>query len=126
MSAGGGTSEAITERTVCISVTCCSSERTPRTFVDITDPIATIEMATTASATSTSIIVKPAARPSVGGVTRNNFDPSRQPVDANFIADIRPCQGHGPATRHAAGKETDRRQFLALVAAARQQRLEID
>ena len=58
--ARGGTSAAITERTVCISVTCCSSERTPRAFVDITDPIATIETATTASATSTSMIVKPA------------------------------------------------------------------
>src|ERR1700723_2843963 len=116
ISARGGTSAAITERTVCISVTCCSSERTPRTFVDITDPIATTETATTASATSTSMIVKPASWPSIGGVARNNFDPSGQPVDANFIADILARQGHGSAARHAAGKEADRRQRRALVA----------
>jgi hypothetical protein len=35
-------------------------------LVDITDPIATIETATTASATSTSSIVKPASDRSVG------------------------------------------------------------
>src|SRR3984885_13097152 len=114
------------ERTVCISVTCCSSERTPRTLVDITDPIARIETATIASAISTSMIVKPAVRPSVGEVARNNFNPSGQPVDTNLIADIRARQGDGSAARHSAGKEANRRQRFALVAGTRQKRLEGD
>src|SRR6185437_13193422 len=124
--ARGGTSAAITERNVCISVTCCSSERTPRTLVDITEPIATIETATIASAISTSMIVKPAWRPSVGGVARNNLDPSGQPVDANFITDILTRQRHDAAAGHAGAKEADRRQRLAVVAGARQDGLETD
>src|SRR5882724_12956848 len=115
------------ERAVCIRVTCCSSERTPRTFVDITDPIATMETATTASAINTSMIVKPASRRSIGGgVARNNFNPSGQPVDANLVANIKSRQRDGPATRHSAGKETDGRQDFMPVAGLRQQRIETD
>ena len=58
---GAGRDLLITDRVVCIRVTCCSSRRTPRTFVDMTDPMATMEMATTASAIKTSMIVKPAS-----------------------------------------------------------------
>src|ERR1700749_4308222 len=107
-------------------MTCSASGRTPRTLVDITDPIARIETATIASAISTSMIVKPAVRPSVGEVARNNFNPSGQPVDTNLIADIRARQGDGSAARHSAGKEANRRQRFALVAGTRQQRLEVD
>ena len=57
----------MTLRAVCISATCCSNARTPRTFVDMTEPIATMETATTASAINTSMIVKPACELSIGG-----------------------------------------------------------
>src|ERR1700726_3259132 len=114
-------SAVITERAVCISVTCCSSRRTPRTFVDMTDPIARIDTATIASAINTSMIVKPASRRSIdGGVVRSNFDPSGQPVDANLIAGIEPRQRDGAAARHSAGKKADGRQGRTPVAGLRQ------
>src|SRR5258708_37163414 len=96
----------MTVRGVCINVTCCSSKRTPRTFVDMTDPIATMETATTASAINTSIIVKPASRPSIGGgAAGDNLDPSGQPVDATFVAGIQPAQPDGSAAGHSTVKE---------------------
>ena len=88
----------ITVRAVCISATCCSSDRTPRALVAISEPIATSETATSASAISTSMMVKPASPSSVAGdVTGRNLDPSGQPVDANFIADIEARQRDGAA-----------------------------
>src|ERR1700676_2637301 len=117
----------MTVRAVCIKVTCCSSDRTPRTFVDITDPIATMQTATTASAINTSMIVKPDCGPSIrGGAVRDNFDPSGQPVDANLIASIEPGQRDGPAARHSVGKEADGRERRPLAAALRQQRVKLN
>src|SRR5258705_11369154 len=111
----------MTLRAVCINVTCCSSKRTPRTFVDMTDPIATMDTATTASAINTSMIVKPASRPSIGGgAAGDNFDPSGQPVDANFVAGIEPHQCDDPTTRHSAGKKGDDQQGRKPVAGLRQ------
>src|SRR5690349_1284791 len=115
----------MTVRAFCISVTCCSSRRTPRTFVDMTDPIETMQTATTASAISTSMMVKPASDGSVGnGAARNNFDPSGQPVDANLVAGVEPRQRDGPAARHAAGEKADGRQRRTAVTALGQQRIE--
>src|SRR5882757_363004 len=116
-----------TVRAVCISATCCSSERTPRTLADITEPIATTETAMIASAISTSMIVKPASRRSVGGDTaRDNLDPSGQPVDTNFKSRIEPRQRDGPAARHPVGEKRNGRQRGLPVAGLRQQGIEVD
>ena len=85
----------MTVRAVCVSATCCSSDRTPRTLVAISEPIATMETATIASAISTSMIVKPASRSVDAGVPGNNLDPSGQPVDTNFKACIKASQRDG-------------------------------
>src|ERR1700761_2598718 len=116
----------MTARVACISMTCCSIVRTPRALVAMTTPIATIETATTASATSTSMMVKPAVPLSVGDIVRNNVDPSSQPVDAKLVADVGPCQRHRAATNPPAGKEADRRYRFTLVAGSRQQCPEVD
>src|SRR5258708_29384138 len=72
--------------------------------------MATMQTATTASAINTSMIVKPACRPSIrGGRARDNFDPSGQPVNANLVSCIEPRQRDRPAARHAVGKEADGR-----------------
>src|ERR1700736_919111 len=110
-----------------ISVMCCSSERTPRLVVAITDPIATSETATTEIATSTSISVNPArASSGLERVARDNFDPSGQPVHAHLVASAEPRQHDDAAARRPGGEETDRRARRALVAAQRQHRLEGD
>src|SRR3984885_11334998 len=117
----------MTVRAVCISATCCSSDITPRTLVAINEPIATMETATIASAISTSIIVKPASRRSVGaGLVWNNLDPSGQPVDANLVAGVEAGQRDGAAAGCAVGKEADGRQRRLLPARLRQQRIEAD
>src|ERR1700675_2414725 len=106
---------AMTVRVACISATCCSSDRTPRTLVAITDPIATMPTATIASAISTSMIVKPASRRSVGGgVAGNNLDPPGQPVNANFKARIEARQRDGGAAGRAVGKQDNIRQHRLL------------
>src|SRR5579872_3688216 len=91
----------------------------------MTDPIARIETATTASAISTSMIVKPASWLSIDGVVaRCNFDPPGQPIDANLIADVEPRQRDGTAARHAVCKEADGRQRLPSIASARQRSID--
>src|SRR6516164_9405283 len=104
----------MTVRAACNSATCCSNDRTPRTLVAISEPIATMTTATSASATSTSMMVKPAScgglRSVDGRVTGNDLDPPRQPVDADFIACIETRQRDGAAAGGAVGEETDRRQ----------------
>src|SRR5215475_2248033 len=103
-------------RAVCTSATCCSSERVPRADVAITEPMAASTATTTASATSTSMIVKPAVdrRPSQG-IARNNLDSSGQPVDPNLIADTEPCQRDDAAARHAGREESDGGKGRTLV-----------
>jgi len=69
--------------------------------------------ATSASATSTSMMVKPAScrsdlRSIDGRVTGNDLDPPRQPVDADFIACIETRQRDGAAAGGAVGEEADR------------------
>src|SRR5262249_44010957 len=126
-SARRGRPAVITVRAACISATCCSSERTPRALPDISDPIATMQTATTASATSTSMIVKPASRRSVDDVlARNNLDPSGQPVDTNFITGIEARQRDRAATGGTVGEEADGRQRRLLPAGLRQQGVEAD
>src|ERR1700751_5578413 len=97
---------AIAVRIACISATCRSSARTPRTLPAMTAPTATITTATSASATSTSRIVKPASRRSVDGdVAGNNLDPPGQPVDADFVGRIEARQRDGAAAGQAVGEE---------------------
>src|ERR1700721_2302556 len=115
----------ITGRVACINATGCPRDRPPRTLVAIPEPIATMETATIASAISTSMIVKPASRRSVGGgVAGNNLDPPGQPVNANFKAGIETRQRDGPAARRSVGKETDGRQRRLLPAGLRQDGIE--
>src|SRR5580692_1819556 len=109
-----------------IRETCCSSERTPRVVVAITEPIATSEIATTASATSTSMRVNPAVGPSWLEGAGDNFDPSRQPVHAHLVAGAEPGQHDGAAAGRAGGEKADGRARRALIAAQRQRRLEAD
>src|SRR5215470_9119100 len=78
-----------TARAVSISMRLVSIERAPRTVVAINDPIAASATAITASATTTSIRVKPAVlrrRLDLTPVERGKLDPSRQPVDPDLVA----------------------------------------
>src|ERR1700758_5632081 len=70
---------------------CCSSDRTPRVVVAITDPIALNETATTAIAINTSISVNPAlAWSKLQSVAGDNHNPPCQPVRADFTTDAEP------------------------------------
>src|SRR5262249_57509472 len=86
-----------TARVVSTRATRCSSVRTPRTEVAITAPMAASDAATTASATSASMMVKPALLRRSVGVAGDNFDSSRQPVDAYLVAHSEPGQRDGTA-----------------------------
>src|SRR6266540_1248903 len=82
-------------RAVSTSDRCPPTERAPRTVTAISEPIADSDTATTVSATSTSISVKPRLPcffliDALGLLERNNLDTSRQPVDADLIADAEP------------------------------------
>src|SRR5882757_7826514 len=107
---------------------CPLTDRTPRVVTAMSEPIAASETATTDSATSTSTSVKPAwPLASVSElIARNNFNSSRQPVDADLIAGAEPGQRDGAAARHAGGKEIDRGAGRPLIAARRQHRIERD
>lgn len=61
-------------------------ERVPRTLLAINAPIEDKVIAKIESATRTSMRVKPLFGP-LTAVERHNFDPPRQPVDANLITD---------------------------------------
>src|SRR5882757_5141678 len=84
-----------------------SIERVPRTVVAINAPIDESEIATMASATSTSISVKPAV---VGltAVERDNFDPSRQPIDPDLVTGTQPTQCNGAAAGHPRREKANR------------------
>src|SRR5262245_9002958 len=126
-------------RAVSTSMRCVSSERAPRTVVAIREPMAASATAMTASATSTSISMKPAVlrfldRRRCGNfrsaalelVDRGNLDSSREPVDADLVSGAEPRQRDHAAARHAAGEEPDRRTGGALVAAGGEHRIEAD
>src|SRR5437762_11798155 len=96
-------------RAVSTKVRCSPIERTPRVVTAISEPIAASETETTASATSTSIRVKPAlALHFLDVVVRDNLDPSGKPVDADLVADAEPRQRDRAAARHAGREEADR------------------
>src|SRR3569833_3575055 len=115
---------------LCTSATWFSSARTPCALVDINCPMAMIDTATSASATSTSMMVKPASRRSIEArsvgkrCTGVHLYPAGQPVDADLIGHIETAERDRTAARHAVRKEADDRQRCALAAALRQQRIE--
>src|SRR5437764_7393479 len=83
----------------------------------------------TASATSTSISVNPPAarrRPRSQRAERDNIHTSRQPVDADLIADTLARERDGPAAGHAGCKEADRGSGAAVAAAGGKRRVEDD
>src|SRR5436305_13402829 len=96
------------ERAVSMSVRCSPTARAPRVVTAISEPIAASEIATTDSATSTSIKVKPAVE-RLEPFGRNNLDPSGEPVDADFVADAEPRQRDRAAARHSRREEADGR-----------------
>src|SRR5215211_8874221 len=57
---------------------------------------------------------------------RGNLDTSREPVDADLVSGAQPRQRNHPATRHPAGKETDRWTGRPLIAAGGEHRIEPD
>src|SRR5262249_12275799 len=107
-----------TARVVAKSSACRSSTREPRADVAIRAPIDASEAATMASATSTSMMVKPASR-LLKNATRNNFNTSRQPVDAELVARAHTCEHNGAATRHPRRQKTDGRKRGPMVAKLR-------
>src|SRR4051794_25188583 len=112
-------------RAVSVSARWPLTERAPRIVTATSDPIADNEIATTESATSTSIRVKPSLPFwRLQRADRNNFDSSREPIDAHLIADAQPRQRDGAAARHAGREEADGRPCRALVAALGEQRVE--
>src|ERR1700722_2996553 len=60
------------------------------------------------------------------GVERNNLSPSREPIDANLIADVSAPQLDGPSAGHAAGEKVDRRAGATAIACLGEQRVERD
>src|ERR1051325_4113263 len=94
----------------------------PRIDTATSEPIAVSDAAITASATSTSIKVKPAFRlPVFLGSDRDNLDPSGEPIDPHLIAAAGPCQRDHAAARHAGGEEDDAAAGRPVAAARRHQ-----
>src|SRR5207247_9765079 len=71
------------------------------------EPMAASDAARTASATRTSIRVKPAELRHSRLVDRYNLDPSRQPIDSHLIAGALPTEGNRPATGHSGRQVAD-------------------
>src|ERR1700674_481209 len=114
---------AVTARAASTTVTRSLMVRTPRRLPAVRLAIAVSMTATTASATSASIRVKPAAaRRGLRPVRRDNFDSSRQPVYAHLVAQIVAAERDDAAARNARGEEADGGAGRAFVAARRQQR----
>ena len=93
-------------RAVSRSDKCDSIERLPRAALAIKSPMDDKTMPMIDNATSTSIKVNPALS-GLGSVERDNFDPSGQPIDSNFVTYSQTTQGDDAATRHAGRKEGD-------------------
>src|ERR1700730_12218978 len=113
-----------TARRFSTSPRCCSILPEPRIFPAMSKPIAAKETAATASATRASMRVNPApaSRSSPGrskGIAWNNFDPSRQPSDADFEGCTEPREQNRAAAGHSRRKELDCHSGGAPVALAR-------
>src|SRR5436305_13610127 len=113
------------ERAVSTSVRCSPTARAPRVVTAVSEPIAASEMATTESASSTSIKVKPRSR-CPEPFRRNTFYSSREPVDPDLVADAKPRQRDGPAARHTGCEDLNGRIGRPLIAAGRKQRVKSD
>src|ERR1700720_2976332 len=113
-----------TARRVATSPRCCSILPEPRIFPAMSNPMAAKETAATASATRASMRVNPAlaSRPSTGrskGIAWNNFDPPRQPSDADFEGCTEPREVNRAAAGHSRRKELDCHSGSTPVALAR-------
>src|SRR6185312_16863085 len=117
---------ACSARVVSTRTRCSSSAWLPRTPAPTSEPIDAIITASTAMATTTSMSVKPAVPAALERVKRRNFDASREPVDADLIADAEAGERDHAAARHAGGEEHDGRAGVALVAASGKRRVELD
>src|SRR3954451_2296917 len=113
------------ERAVSMSVRCSPTARAPRVVTAISEPIAASEIATTASATITSIRVKPRV-PRLQPFRGNNLNSSGEPVDADLISDAEPCKRDRAPAGHAGCEELNRRTGGPLIAARREQCIEHD
>src|SRR5262249_36873596 len=91
----------------------------PRIETATSAPIAVSDAAITASATSTSIKVKPALL--FLRRARNNLDPSGEPIDAHLKDAPGPRQGDHSAARHPRGEEDDPAAGWTVAAARRHQ-----
>src|SRR4029078_1106683 len=76
------------------------------------------------SATSASMIVKPASRPCLECTARNNLNASRQPVDANFVARTHSRQNGVAAAGHSGRQKANGRKRRVSIAELRQYRIE--
>jgi hypothetical protein len=81
-------------------------------------------MDTSASATTTSIIVKPLSPLRLDDILRDNFHASRQPIHPHFEPTSEPRQSYRAAAGHAAGEKRDGRKRPPTPAALRQKRVE--
>src|SRR6185437_6200922 len=116
---------ASSARTVSISAKCSSSAWLPRTVAPTSAPIDVSITAITASATTTSIKVKPAlAAGASERVEPDNLDASGEPIDADFVAGAEPAERDHAAAGHAGSKEHDGVARLALIAAGGERRVE--
>src|SRR6202043_2523398 len=105
-----------------------STERMVLTVLPTTAPMAPSTTASTEIATKTSISVKP-AEPRGGRTSeravRYHIDASRQPVDANFVADAEMRQCDDAAAGHSRRKKIDRPVCQPIVTARRQHGVEL-
>src|ERR1043165_4525426 len=134
-------------RAVSTSVRCSPTARAPPCVTAMSEPIAASEIATTDSATSTSIRVKPRALlfplmpanagiqflgpwvPAFAGTSggqlepfrRNHLSSSGEQVDTDLIADAEAGERDGAAAGHAGREELDGLSGRALIAARRKQ-----
>src|ERR1700720_4238340 len=115
---------ASTARGVSPSPRWCSILPEPRIFPATSNPMAAKETAVTASATRASMRVNPALASSSStgrskGIAWNNFDPPRQPSDADFERCSEPREENRAAAGHSRRKELDCHSGGTLVALAR-------
>src|SRR5580704_14582847 len=120
-----------TARRVSTSPRCCSILPEPRIFPAMSNPMAAKETAATASATRASMRVNPAlasrALPGCSkGIAWNNFDPSRQPSDADFEGSPKPREENCAAAGHSGRKELDCHSGGTPVALARKDCIKSD
>jgi len=115
---------ARTARAVSTKESRSSTVRVARTLLATSDPIAAKEIAITLSATSASIIVKPASEHrALPSPDRRNFGYSREPVHPHLKTCSETRQPDDPSTRHPRGEVANGRTGRSVVAARGEQRL---